>query len=90
MRMLVMNVWVVRVFVVYGRMPMPMHMRLCHAHAGIVWMLMVFVMGVRMCVRQWLVGVPVFMGLGQMQAHAYCHQSAGHPERRTSSLTEQQ
>jgi hypothetical protein len=61
------QVGVVRVSMGQRRVSMPMHVRLAGGHAGLVFMLMMFVVSVPMLVRHRLVRMLVFVPLRQMQ-----------------------
>ena len=73
MHMPMLNIRKMRMLVRYPDVLMLMHMRLVTVPAGFVFMLMVQIMAVRVAVFLRLVGVIVFMSLGEVQPYARAH-----------------
>jgi hypothetical protein len=66
-----------------------MHMRLRDAFARRVRMPVMFIVAMRVRMREWLVRMPVLVPLREVQPYAADHQAASQPEGRRGRFTQQ-
>lgn len=81
MLMPVMRIWVMRVAVHQGFMPVRMAVRCAGGNREVVRMLVMFVMDMRMFVHQCFMGVRMRVPFAQMQPDTQRHQPPGQQQR---------
>ena len=89
MLVLMVDIRVMRVLVRQSLVDVGMAVGVGAMPRGLMHMLMVFIVLMAVGVLKWLVGVRVFVLLGQVQPDTQPHQRTGQPEGGRSALTQQ-